>query len=227
MPNCVFIAIDFAVDWILCLCRAKVHTVDGPFIAGAVLSNVLDRFAERGHIFSYLIGTNGWLWVKMATVEQAARVAKRLDGVAIMQGTVMLAAQHSSAVDWPTDLVPVGVMPTPEAEEWNRPRGRSGQAVHDRFMKYMEKRDKNTGPAAKRLRQTPPAAPPPARLRRTPPAEPPPARLLQPQPAAPRPVRLRPAPPAEPRPAHLMQPHPATAAQAPDVCEFRDAWHGG
>lgn len=160
------------------LCRAKVHTVDGPSIAGAVLSNVLGRFAERGRIISYLVGTNGWLWVKMATVEQAARVAKRLDGAAIMQGTVKLAAQHSSAVDWPTDLVPVGVVPTPEAKEWNRPRGRSAQAVHARFMKYIEKRDEKrdkhahtTGPAAKRQRQTPPAAPPP--LRRTPPAEPP------------------------------------------------------
>ena len=213
--NYVFIAVDFAVDWILCLFRAKVHTVDGPFIAGAVLSNVLDRFAERGRIISYLVGTNGWLWVKMATAEQAARVAKRLDGVAIMQGTVMLAAQHSSAEDWPTDLVPVGVMPTPEAKEWNRPRGRSGQAVHDRFMKYIEKRDNHTGPAAKRLRQTPPAASPPARLTPTPPAEPPP------------PWRLRPTPPAEPPPAHLMQPHPATAAQAPDVCECRGVWHDG
>ena len=176
----MFIAIDFAVDWILCLCRAKVHTVDGPFIAGAVLSNVLDRFAERGRIISYLVGTNGWLWVKMATVEQAVRVTKRLDGAAIMQGTVKLAAQHSSAVDWPTDLVPVGVMPTPEAEEWNRPRGRSAQAAHARFIKYIEKRGKQmhtAGPAAKRLKPTPSAAPPP--LKPTPPAEPPPWALLR------------------------------------------------
>ena len=99
---CVCIAVDFAVDWILCLFRAKGHTVDGPFIAGAVLSNVLDRFAERGRIISYLVGTNGWLWVKMATAEQAARVAKRMDGVAILQGTVVLAVQQASASSLPS-----------------------------------------------------------------------------------------------------------------------------
>ena len=37
------------------LCRAKVHTVEGPFIAGAVLSNSLGRFAERGRMMSYLL----------------------------------------------------------------------------------------------------------------------------------------------------------------------------
>ena len=94
------------------------HTVGGPFIAGAVLSHVLDRFAERGRIISYLVGTNGWLWVKMATAQQAARAAKRLDGQAIMQGTVTLVALHASALGWPADLVPVGAMPTPEAKAW-------------------------------------------------------------------------------------------------------------
>ena len=121
------------------------RAVDGR-IEGEVLGNVLDRFAERGRIISYLVDTDGWLWVKMATAEQATRVAKRMSGVAILQGRVVLAVMQSSALDWPTDLVPAlfgsvadRVVPTPDASAWNRRRGRSSQAAHDRFMKFMEK----------------------------------------------------------------------------------------
>ena len=121
------------------------RAVDGR-IEGEVLGNVLDRFAKRGRIISYLVDTDGWLWVKMATAEQATRVAKRMSGVAILQGRVVLAVMQSSALDWPTDLVPAlfgsvadRVVPTPDASAWNRRRGRSSQAAHDRFMKFMEK----------------------------------------------------------------------------------------
>ena len=76
---------------------------------------MLDRFGR------ILVGTDGWLWVKrlwvkMATADQAARVAKRM-------------ALGSVTAD--------RVVPTPDAS--NRRRGWSSQAAHDRFMKFMEK----------------------------------------------------------------------------------------
>ena len=101
-------------------------------MTGALLDNGMTRVKERGRLVSDFVDENQWLWVKLATEKQAARVEKRLHCTTVMGNTCQLQCVRTAESDWPPGMAPTGepTVPRPQPAAWRYGRRRPGGVRH-------------------------------------------------------------------------------------------------